>query len=314
MRLVTYRHDVDGTSSRTGVHQGDRILDAARLLVTDTVPSVLEIISDEVLFQKLAVAASDFAREHESTVLLPPELAAPVWEAKLGPPVPDPPSIRDFYGFEQHVAVGYRRRGREIPSAWFEIPVFYFAHTGNLFGPDDMVAKPPESAELDFELELALIIGRAGRDIAASSAWDHVAGFTIMNDWSARDIQRREMAVGLGPAKGKDFATSFGPALVTIDEVADRITGDRIDLSMIARINGDEVGRDTSASMHWGFPAMIERARRHVELRPGDIIGSGTCGGGCLFELGTEVHPWLEPGDEVELEIERIGRLRSVIA
>ena len=134
-----------------------------------------------------------------------------------------------------------------------------------------------------------------------------------MNDWSARDIQRQESSVGLGPAKGKDFATSFGPALVTIDELRDRIDGDTISLEMIARINGEECSRDNAASMHWGFPKLIERASRGVELRPGDIIGSGTCGTGCLLELGQDQFPWLQPGDEVELEIERIGRLRSTI-
>ena len=128
-----------------------------------------------------------------------------------------------------------------------------------------------------------------------------------------RDIQRQEMSVGLGPAKGKDFATSFGPVLVTIDEFKDRIAGDSLDLRMSARVNDDEVSSDSSPSMYWELPKLIERASQHVELRPGDIIGSGTCGTGCILELGADRLPWLQPGDEVELEIERIGRLRSVI-
>jgi 2-keto-4-pentenoate hydratase/2-oxohepta-3-ene-1,7-dioic acid hydratase in catechol pathway len=193
------------------------------------------------------------------------------------------------------------------------VPVFSFGHAGTIVGPDEVVRKPAETSELDFELELACVIGRAGRDIPAAEAWGYVAGFTIMNDWSARDVQRQEMSVGLGPAKGKDFATSLGPALVTLDEVADRFDGERHDLEMVARINGDEVARGNAKTIYWTLPEMIERASRNVDLMPGDVIGSGTVGGGCLLELGTEVHPWLRPGDEVELEIERLGRLRNVI-
>jgi len=315
MKLVTYRHDAHGPDWRAGVLQGDRILDAARLLSRSTTISVLEIISGgSQSLPDLLSAATAFANENASSVFVSREIAVPAWEASLRCPLPDPPSIRDFYAFEQHVAAGYKSRGRDIPPAWFEVPVFYFAHIGNLFGPDETVSKPVETNELDFEMELAAVIGRAGRDVSSENAWDYIAGVTIMNDWSARDLQRQEMSVGLGPAKGKDFATSFGPALLTLDEVADRIDGSRIDLAMIARVNGEEVGRDSSASMHWGFPALIERASRHAELRPGDIIGSGTCGNGCLLELGPDVYPWLAPDDEVELEIERIGRLPSVIA
>jgi fumarylacetoacetate (FAA) hydrolase len=230
-------------------------------------------------------------------------------------PVPSPPSIRDFYAFERHVRACRQRRGLDMVPEWYQVPAFYFSNPAGVIGHDEPVWAPEGSRALDYELELACVIGKAGRDIPADDrALEYVAGFTIMNDWSARDLQRQEMSVGLGPAKGKDFATSFGPALLTLDEVADRIDGSRIDLAMIARVNGEEVGRDSSASMHWGFPALIERASRHAEVRPGDIIGSGTCGNGCLLELGPDVYPWLAPDDEVELEIERIGRLRSVIA
>ncbi|MEA2528795.1 MAG: hypothetical protein QOG89_439, partial [Thermomicrobiales bacterium] len=194
------------------------------------------------------------------------------------------------------------------------VPVFYFGHAGTIVGPDEAVRKPAETNELDFELELACVIGKAGADIPAAEVWDHVAGLTILNDWSARDEQRQEMSVGLGPAKGKDFATSLGPVIVTLDELADRFDGARHDLAMIARINGEEIARGNANTIFWTFPQMIERASRNVELKPGDVIGSGTVGGGCLLELGQEVHAWLQPGDEVELEIERLGRLRNVVA
>jgi fumarylacetoacetate (FAA) hydrolase len=315
MKLVTYTHPAHGAEPRAGVLQGDRVLNASRLLEVRDATSVLHLLEARGdTLASLDDAARAFAADHEATVHVPRDLAVPAWETTLLAPVQHPPSIRDFFAFERHVAAGYRPRGRDIPAAWYETPVFYFGHTGNLLGPDAPVPKPAAVRELDFELELAAVIGSGGREIPAARAWQHIAGFTVMNDWSARDIQRQEMSVGLGPAKGKDFATSFGPALVTLDELADRIDGDRISLTMIARVNGDEVGRDDAASMHWSFPALIEAASRHVDLRPGDIIGSGTCGGGCIFELGADNVPWLEPGDEVELEIEFIGRLRNTIA
>lgn len=315
MKLVNYQHPAHGTTARAGVLQGDRVLDAARLDGQETPTSVLDVLrSGAGALQRLRSASQRFAEEHLATVHVPREVAVPAWEAVLLAPVAEPPSIRDFYAFEQHVASGYRSRGRDVPPTWYELPVFFFCHTGNLFGPDAAVPVPTETRELDFELELAAVIGTGGRDIPAEQAWEHVAGFTIMNDWSARDVQRKEMSLGLGPAKGKDFAMSFGPALVTLDEVADRIDGESIALDMVARVNGEEAGRDTSASMHWTFPRLIAAASRGVDLRPGDIIGSGTCGGGCILEIGSDSVPWLQPGDEVELEIERLGRLRNVIA
>lgn len=315
MKLLTYQHPAHGHLPVAGVLQGDRILNAGRLLGGSGAVTMLALLdSGEEALGSLAIATERFAEQHAGVATVPAELAVPAWEASSFPPLQDPPSIRDFYAFEQHVAAGYRARGREVPAVWYRQPVFYFAHTGNLFGHGEPVPKPPETQELDFELELAAVIGRPGRDIAAVDAWSHVAGFTVMNDWSARDIQRAEMSVGLGPAKGKDFATSFGPVIVTLDELQEKIDDEVISLAMIGRVNGAELSRDSSAAMHWSFPRLIEAASRHAELRAGDVIGSGGCGTGCLLELGPAVHPWLEAGDEVELEIESIGRLRSVVS
>jgi fumarylacetoacetate (FAA) hydrolase len=175
------------------------------------------------------------------------------------------------------------------------------------------VRKPAWTEALDFELELACVIGRRARDVAAEDWRSVVAGFTILNDWSARDVQRREMAVGLGPAKGKDFATSLGPALVTPDELEPRRRGDRYDLAMEARVGGATLSRGNARDMHYGWGALIARASQDVYLLPGDVLGSGTVGGGCLLELGTEVHPWLQPGDEVTLEIDLLGVLSNTI-
>jgi len=238
----------------------------------------------------------------------------PLTSVTLHPPVAHPPSIRDFYAFEAHVRNARARRGLEIPPEWYEIPVFYFTNPGSLLGHGAPVRKPAWTGALDYELEVACVIAKEARDVPAEHWRSVVAGFTVMNDWSARDVQRKEMAVGLGPAKGKDFATSLGPALVTLDELEPaRVDGERHDLAMEARVNGKTLSRGNARDLHFTFGQMIARASQDVYLFPGDVIGSGTVGGGCLLELGPEVHPWLQPGDEVTLEIERLGALSNRI-
>ncbi|MGQ0802279.1 MAG: fumarylacetoacetate hydrolase family protein [Actinomycetota bacterium] len=234
------------------------------------------------------------------------------------PPPTQPPSIRDFYAFEEHVATARRARGLEMVPEWYEAPVFYFSNPHSVIGTDQPVAAPPGCEELDYELEVAAVVGIEGRDLDADDAEGHIAGFTIMNDWSARDLQRREMKVGLGPAKGKDFATSLGPWLVPPDELADRRAGKAYDLAMTARVNGREYSSGNLADLHWSFGEMLAHASRGTRLVPGDVIGSGTCGTGCILELslvhGSDEYPWLVPGDVVELEVERLGVLRNPIA
>jgi fumarylacetoacetate (FAA) hydrolase len=229
------------------------------------------------------------------------------------PPVPHPRSFRDFYAFEQHVKTCREKRGAKVAPEWYEIPVFYFSNPGSLIGHEASVYAPYSCQELDYELELGVIIGKPGKDIAPEKAWEHIAGFTIINDFSARDLQRKEMAVGLGPAKGKDFATAVGPSLVTRDEFADVIDKDgRITLNMSARVNGKELSRGNAKSMHHTWPQLIAQASRDAQLYVGDLIGSGTIGTGCILELGPDqAGGWLKPGDVVELEIERLGVLRN---
>jgi 2-keto-4-pentenoate hydratase/2-oxohepta-3-ene-1,7-dioic acid hydratase in catechol pathway len=230
------------------------------------------------------------------------------------PPIPRPPAFRDFYAFERHVKTARARRGLPVPPEWYEIPVFYFSNHLALVGQDAAVWAPAGSMELDYELELGVVIGTGGRDIAPDAAWSHVAGFTIVNDLSARDLQRREVAVGLGPAKGKDFATAVGPWIVTRDEFSDRISGDTLSLDMTARINGRERSRGNASELHHSIPRLVAQASRDAELFPGDLIGTGTVGSGCILELGPEtVGGWLKPGTRVELEIERLGVLRTRI-
>jgi fumarylacetoacetate (FAA) hydrolase len=241
------------------------------------------------------------------------EMMLPLAEVRLVAPLPRPPSLRDFYAFEQHVATANRNRGRDVPPAWYDLPVFYFGNHSAIYGPKAAVPIPRTEA-LDYELEIACVIGRAGRDIAAEDAEEYIAGYTIMNDWSARDTQREEMSVGLGPAKGKDFATSLGPWLVTPDELELFALGDgRYNLSMVARVNGVERSRGNFRDIYYTFAQMIARASRDAALYPGDVLGSGTVGSGCLLELTAGQGPWLAEGDEVELEITGLGILGNQI-
>ncbi len=211
------------------------------------------------------------------------------------PPVLHPASVRDFYAFEQHVKTARALRGLEVPREWYETPVFYFSNPAAIYGPDAEIPYPKGTKELDYELEVAAIVGADGQ----------IGGFTIMNDWSARDLQRQEMRVGLGPAKGKDFATSLGPIVVTPDE----LDGSRGE--MVARVNGEERSRGNLADMHWSWEQIVARAAQNTVLRPGDVIGSGTVGTGCILEHGDG--RWLRPGDVVELEVGGIGVLRNTV-
>jgi fumarylacetoacetate (FAA) hydrolase len=183
-----------------------------------------------------------------------------------------------------------------VPAEWYQTPVFYFSNPAAIYGPDEDVPYPSDTQELDYELECAAVIGAEGR----------IGGFTVLNDWSARDLQRHEMRVGLGPAKGKDFATSLGPVLVTTDEF-DGSTGE-----MVARVNGEERSRGNLSAMHHSWEALVAQAARNTSLRPGDVLGSGTVGSGCILEHGDG--RWLQRGDVVELEIEGIGVLRNRVA
>ncbi len=233
---------------------------------------------------------------------------------RFGPPILDPPSFRDFYAFEQHVGTMWKRRDMEIPEAWYRLPIFYFSNTSEIRGPDDPVWAPRGSAELDYELEVAALVDTPVRDLDAGRGADAIGGYMVLHDWSARDLQREETTVRLGPAKGKDFASSIGPWLVTPDELADARTDTGYDLAMTATVNGDELSRGSWASAHFSFGDMVERASADVRLRPGDLIGSGTVGTGCLLEIRDErLGRYLEPGDTVTLAVERLGALTASV-
>ena len=248
--------------------------------------------------------------------LLDAEPAEPIDAAMLdfGPPILEPPSFRDFYAFEQHVGTMWKRRDMPIPEAWYRLPIFYFSNVSEFRGPGDPVWAPSGSAELDYELEVAGIVDVAARNLDAVRGEAAIGGYVVLNDWSARDLQREETTVRLGPAKGKDFATSIGPWLVTPDELTDVRGGTGYDLAMTASVNGQELSRGSWAGAHFSFGQMLERASADVRLRPGDIIGSGTVGTGCLLEIKDDkLGRYLQPGDSVTLAVERLGALTSPI-
>lgn len=226
-----------------------------------------------------------------------------------------PNTLRDAYAFEAHVKTANHNRGQEVPENWYKFPVFYFSNGSNNYGHEDVIPCPPYSQALDYELEIAAIIGKPGINIKPEDAEQHIFGFTIFNDWSLRDVQVQEMKVNFGPVKSKDFACSFGPVIVTPEALADRAVGRPgvYDLSMAARVNGVELSRGNFKDIHWSFGDIIARASQSVMLNPGDVIGSGTVGTGCLYELTKNQGPWLKHGDVIEMEIERIGVLRNTI-
>ena len=327
MKLVTFviRTPV-GRFTRVGAADDGTVIDVnmayARMLADDNeaqpyrladaaVPStMLRLLEGGPTAMTRAREALEYARRN-------PELRGPDGEAivystgmapdhiQLMAPLPDPPSLRDFIAFEDHIAATSKRRGQPIPAEWYKFPVYYKGNHRTIIGPDAELSWPLETTKLDYELELACIIGRKGRDIGESQAADYIAGYTIMNDFSARDIQFQEMACRLGPAKGKDFATAIGPCLVTPDEISNLDM-----LIMVARVNGEVWSEGRFGTIHWTFPQMISHVSRGEMIYPGDILGSGTVGGGC----GLELDRYLKPGDVVELEIQPIGTLRTRIA
>jgi 2-keto-4-pentenoate hydratase/2-oxohepta-3-ene-1,7-dioic acid hydratase in catechol pathway len=300
MRICRY---LDGGAARVGYLDGDRVVPVA----DGGGRAGLEAVLD------LAMAANADPGLRPSPAGDP----VPLGSVRLLAPVADPPSIRDFYAFEQHVRTARARRGREMDPDWYELPVFYFTNPAAVIGPGDPVAAPPRSAELDYELEVACVLGAGGRDLRLDDADRVVAGFMVMNDWSARDVQRREMALSLGPAKGKDFATSLGPTLVTTAEFAPGGLREVPSAVMTARVNGVEWSRADLDGLWWSFAEMLAYASESAPVRRGDVLGSGTCGTGCILELslvhGADKYPYLQPGDQVELEVTGLGVLANPV-
>ncbi|HZY94663.1 MAG TPA: fumarylacetoacetate hydrolase family protein [Candidatus Bathyarchaeia archaeon] len=329
MKLVTYSQPSKRSKTISGMLWGEWILpipDLPRLAsqlhipisqkirkLSDDQPTIIDLLSrgTKLLDDLQKLSWRFFNRIKPEKV---PSTLKRHSDVVLRAPIPRPPVLRDFYAFEEHVKNARAKRGLEMPPEWYEFPAFYYSNPNVIYGPEQAVPYPSYTKKLDYELEIACVIGTGGMDISEQDAETHIAGYMIMNDWSARDVQVGEMKIGLGPAKAKDFATSLGPWLVTADELQDRkVSPGKFNLEMTAKVNGKELSRGNEKSMHWTFSQMIARASQSVELRPGEVFGSGTVGSGSLLELGESVHRWLLPGDEVELEIQRLGVLRNRI-
>lgn len=305
MKFVTFQ-TASGRQAAGWLQGDDLVIDMHAVSHGFLPKSIQEFLAEHDRYLPSIHAMNPFKEEEQGVYRLS--------EVKLSAPIPRPVSIRDFYAFEDHVKTARRKRGLDVIPEWYQFPVFYFTNHLAVKGPDERIEVPPGCRALDYELEIACVIGKEGRDIPASEADAYIFGYCIMNDWSARDLQREEMKVGLGPAKGKDFATSLGPYLVSKQELHPHQTGDRYDLTMKAAVNGKVISKGNLKDIYYSFAQMIERASAGVTLYPGEVIGSGTVGTGCILELGEEVHRYLRPGDEVELTIEGLGSLKNKIA
>jgi 2-keto-4-pentenoate hydratase/2-oxohepta-3-ene-1,7-dioic acid hydratase in catechol pathway len=298
MRWATYQH------------RGDNV-DRVGLVVDDEIYGLEPGIA---LVDLLGDDGERLARAGEQAKSSPAEVVA-YSDVRIRPPIPRPPAVRDFFAFEQHVKAGRDLRGLPMDPDWYEMPVFYFTNPHAINGSGDDIPMPPGCNDLDYELEFGVIVGRTGANLSPDQAESYIAGYTIFNDWSARDIQAREMQQGLGPHKGKDTATTLGPVLVTRDELQPYRKGQAFDLTMTAKVNGKDYSRAKVSDIYWSFEEMLAYASRGTRVEPGDVFGSGTCGTGCIYELslrhGLDAYPWLKPGDEVELTVEQIGTIRN---
>jgi 2-keto-4-pentenoate hydratase/2-oxohepta-3-ene-1,7-dioic acid hydratase in catechol pathway len=227
----------------------------------------------------------------------------PLSSVKLRAPL-KPRALRDFFAFEDHAKAGAARRGEPMQPAWYEQPVYYKGNHREVYGPEDTAPWPAYTRKLDFEFEIACVVGKKGRDLSPEEAARHIAGYTIFNDWSARDIQKNEMLCRMGPAKAKDFANAFGPYLLTADELPEPEG-----LKMTLRVNGEVWSQGDSSGRHWSFPVMLSHVSQAETVYPGDVLGSGTYHRGC----GLDMDRWIKPGDVVEMEIEKLGVLRQTV-
>ena len=225
-------------------------------------------------------------------------------EIRLRPPVPRPPAFRDFFAFEDHALKGAARRGEPLSPAWYDQPVYYKGNHREFYGPGSTIPWPSYTRKLDFEAEIACVVGRRGRDLSPKEAGHHIAGYAILNDFSARDIQKNEMLCRMGPAKGKDFANALGPWLVTADELENP---DDLDISVW--VNGEKWSSGHSSGRYWSFPAMLSHVSQEETVYPGDILGSGTYAGGC----GLDLDRWIKPADTIEIKVSKLGALKNVV-
>ena len=302
MKLITYD---TANGPRAGVVVDGQVLDIATLLGEQgglrDVRTLLELPNDPLTRLKSALSSA------------PATQGVSLSKVRLRAPILQPPTVRDFMVYEGHASAGGTR---QLSDAWYRLPIFYFSNPLCIFGPEDAIPYPSASEQLDYELELAAVIGREASNVAEADAFSYIAGFTIFNDWSCRDLQRDEMEARLGPAKGKDAASSLGPWIVTTDELAPFIRDSRLHVRCTLKVNGVQWMENNAGIMYHSWGAMIERASRDSRIVPGDVLGGGTVTGGSIGEAIRNGFParYLEPGDVVEIEVEGIGILRNTIA
>src|SRR5947209_8458637 len=302
MKLITYE---TANGPRAGVVVDGQVLDIATLLGEQDglrdVRALLELPNDPLTRLKSALGSARAGQ------------GVPLESVRLRAPILQPPTVRDFMVYEGHASAGGTR---QLSDAWYRLPIFYFSSPLRIFGPEEAVPYPSASEQLDYELELAAVIGREGSNVAEVDAFAYIVGFTIFNDWSCRDLQRDEMEARLGPAKGKDSATSLGPWIVTTDELAPYIRDGRVHVRCTLQVNGVQWMDNDGGLMYHTWGAMIERASRDSRIAPGDVLGGGTVTGGSIGEAMRNGLParYLEPGDVVEIEVEGIGVLRNTLA
>ena len=319
MKLVTFEVSTAlGPVERLGAWRDERIVDlnlAAGLLYKSgnkgrpeeranffVPPCLLGLLDggDEAMTE--ARLSLDFVRNEPTG----PRGERVVWmddEVRLLAPLPRPRGLRDFFAFEDHAKAGAARRKETLAPEWYEQPVFYKGNPRSIIGPDAEIPWPSFTRKLDFEFEIAAVVGKEGRDVAVANAPRHIAGYIIMNDCSARDIQKNEMVCRMGPAKGKDFASALGPWLVTSDEWNGKIP------ELTVRVNGKEWSRSKGAQPYWNFPTMLSHASQSETLLPGDLLGSGTYFTGC----GLDMDRWIQPGDAIELDAGPLGVLKNTV-
>ncbi|MQA10266.1 MAG: fumarylacetoacetate hydrolase family protein [Pseudonocardiaceae bacterium] len=292
MQLVTYR-DASSEHDRLGALRGEsQLVDLTAAAGGEHPGAMLDLLRG-------GQREIDWARSVAHSVSDDHELLRRVAEVRLCAPLPRPNSMRDFMLVEEHV----RNSLGQVPDEWYEIPVYWKGNCDTVFGPEDTIPWPSYTDKLDYELEIGAVIGRPAFRVDVEEAATCIAGYTIFNDWSARDIQFREMKVGLGPGLGKDFATSLGPCLTTADAI------DIASTPMRARVNGETWSEGSVGAMRFSFPEVIAHLSREQPLQPGDVLGSGTVGRGC----GLELDRWLKPGDVAELDVDGIGVLRNQV-
>ncbi len=315
MKLTTYSYQ---QQEQFGLIYGNHVFSLASIA-----PSMLSFLAGGSSTMQAALQVQEKIALGSYT-----DQGIPIAHIQLMAPIPRPNSFRDAYAFRQHVETSRRNRGLAMIPEFDLFPVFYFSNHLAIYGPGEIKAMPLHFEQMDFELEVAVLINKQGRNIPAAEADGYIAGYMIMNDLSARKLQMDEMKLNLGPTKGKDFATAIGPYLVTKDELAPYLSptpaghiGDCYSLEMTCQVNGIQVSQGNLATMHWTFAELIERISYGVDIYPGDLIGSGTVGTGCFLELNgtarlanaSHQDQWLLPTDEISLQVTGLGTLSNSI-